>query len=333
MENVALTEEEEEGEEEEGTERAVSVQVLSDTPEESLETRLDNCVYLLFEKRAEGVDATEEMEFIARNFSHMSPDTAILLSARQLEEIFQKEEFRHEDQNALLDLLSNLSSTNPEYSRLFRFVQIESVGLDAFMRCMDVIYENRVCKDTWKELMRKRLESARGQLFQESPMFPMKGIFTYLRALCGGNPHTNHLINITASSTTYNEPYFVIEYGSNNCWHTDPVPYSWIQFDFKTRKVSLWSYTLKTYNMNKNSSHLKEWAITGSNDGSNWELLDGHDTARLNHSGASHTFQCKYHTRTFFRYIRLTCTGPNHGGNNYLVLSEIEFFGRLITDN
>ena len=170
------------------------------------------------------------------------------------------------------------------------------------------------------------------QLCEYNSSSPMKGIFSHLREKCGGNPHSKGLIEVTASSNRRNMCYNVLDYGWNGYWVTEDSPNSWIQFDFKDQRISLASYTIKTHNnRGPGDHHLKQWKVEASNDCSKWVTLDAKDTDALNGRDFTKNFECSQRSDEFFRYVRLTCTGPVWYSrvDHNLIIKELEVFGRL----
>jgi hypothetical protein len=74
--------------------------------------------------------------------------------------------------------------------------------------------------------------------------------------------------------------------------------------------------------------YLIRWEVEGSSDGRTWTTLDRRNSHDLR--GAVRTFECsKENELKSFRYIRLRQTGMNSGGNDALMLCNVEFFGNL----
>jgi hypothetical protein len=103
-------------------------------------------------------------------------------------------------------------------------------------------------------------------------------------------------------------------------------------FDFKEKKVSLSSYSLKSDG--SGGYHLLQWKLEGSNNGSSWTCLDSRNTQDLNGPSIVKNYSTNNHDS--YRYIRITQTGKNSGWpergvspGDYFRLSEIEFFGTL----
>ena len=152
------------------------------------------------------------------------------------------------------------------------------------------------------------------------------GIVQHLRDECGGNPHEKGVISITASSNS-NQCHQLVDYGWNNWWCTDNQPNSWVQFDFKSRRVCLSHYSLKSDGNGYN--HLVSWALEVSDDGSTWEVVDERNTQDLNGNYIVKTYECSKRSDRFVRFVRLRQTGKNSDNYDDLNLSEIEFFGNL----
>ena len=102
-------------------------------------------------------------------------------------------------------------------------------------------------------------------------------------------------------------------------------------FDFKEKKVSLSSYSLKSDG--EGGYHLLQWELEGSNDGSSWTCLDSRNTQDLNGYYIAKNYSTNNHDS--YRYIRITQTGKNGGDawgrspDDHFRLSQIEFFGTL----
>ena len=100
-----------------------------------------------------------------------------------------------------------------------------------------------------------------------------------------------------------------------------------MQFDFKSRRVCLSQYSLKSDG--SRWGHLLSWVIEVSDDGSTWEVVDERNTQDLNGEYLVRTYECNRRSDRFVRYVRLRQTGENSGCGYCLYLSEIEFFGKL----
>ena len=153
------------------------------------------------------------------------------------------------------------------------------------------------------------------------------GIVAHLRGECGGNPHERGVISIKASSSARNHFHQVVDYGWNDYWHSNNEVNAWVQFDFKSRRVCLSGYSLKSHN---GSHHFPvSWAIEVSDDGSTWEAVDLRNTRDLVGSNIERTYECNRQSDRFVRFVRMRQTGKTSDNEDWLSLSQIEFFGKL----
>jgi hypothetical protein len=80
-------------------------------------------------------------------------------------------------------------------------------------------------------------------------------------------------------------------------------------------------YTVKTQT-------LKSWVLEGSLDGESWMEIDRRQSDQVLEQAS---FVLSLLTPMDFRIIRLTQTSKNQAGDDCLLLSAVEFFGRLST--
>jgi hypothetical protein len=76
----------------------------------------------------------------------------------------------------------------------------------------------------------------------------------------------------------------------------------------------------------KGFSHLKSWVLEGCGSSGKWVELDSRDdNYDLNGKNKQALFNCVFNA--YCNQVRLRQTGPNHHGDDYLVITNIEFFG------
>jgi hypothetical protein len=103
---------------------------------------------------------------------------------------------------------------------------------------------------------------------------------------------------------------------------SEDKPGQWISWDFKALRIAATHYTIRAL-------WLKSWAVEGSDDGASWTEIDRRENnSNLNlNATAVKTFAVA--RSGSFRRIRLRQTGPNHYGDNQLLLSAFELFGAV----
>ncbi len=105
-------------------------------------------------------------------------------------------------------------------------------------------------------------------------------------------------------------------------------PY-WFQIEFKTVAVQPSYYTFRT---DTNGAHhaVRNWKVEASNDGQQWVVLSTHsnDTKLAAQASAAATWPVAK-SDGFFRFLRITQTGPNSGGNQYFMMCGFEVYGKV----
>jgi hypothetical protein len=118
----------------------------------------------------------------------------------------------------------------------------------------------------------------------------------------------------------------IVDFTWKGSWLSENRPNSWIQIDFLKATVCITDYTIKTYPVGPGFSHLKSWVIEGSTDGQ-WVVLDAQKNNNdLNGKSLLATFRCSGPQRQCSSF-KLRQTGPNHHDDNYLCITNIEFYG------
>lgn len=166
--------------------------------------------------------------------------------------------------------------------------------------------------------------------FQPKSDSDFDGIIKHLRDET--NDNIEKKINITSSvlSNGY-PPSNVVIYENQNkyfiCDQNEPNP--WICFEFKENKIIPTNYQIRSNN--SNGCHPKSWLIEGSNDNSNWEVLDSKENCSiLNGNNIPHLFSINNENSKEFRYIRMKLEGKAWCGNYHLELDSFELYGKLI---
>ena len=146
----------------------------------------------------------------------------------------------------------------------------------------------------------------------------------------GNDFYNNGAIEVTASSIWDDDyvPINVLKNDDSDWWSKD-VKNSWIQFDFKSRSISLKSYSLRSYR------GPKSWKIEGSNDMNTFILIDQRNKNNDFNSGyvTQHydLNSSEDQMRMRFRYIRITQGDDGNWWNNNhcFYLNRVEFYGSL----
>jgi hypothetical protein len=296
-----------------------------------------NCIDRLKAKEESGCSIDEEIKFIASHFYELDTESLKEVKRETIESIISDECLCLRDEESLVKFIESLGE---EYSFLYRYVECCFLSLEGIEEFLSQISENGMDERLWRSLCRRlrcelsnrRLTSPRfsgnqGKIFDYVEEHPFEGIIHAMSAECGGNVHKKSVVAITASGTTRGQAFRVANHGWDGYWESTDAPNSWICFDFREQGAALSHYTLKSHG---STGHwFLMWAIEGSNDGSNWTVLDERNTQHLNDMNIVKTYECSKNCSEFFRFIRMRQTGRNSSNTDFLILTNIEFFGRM----
>jgi hypothetical protein len=153
------------------------------------------------------------------------------------------------------------------------------------------------------------------------------GILCHLKRQHGGNIRAAMLIE--ASSHGQGNCYDVTNYEVPTNWCTANLPDSWLRFDFRTRRVAVSSYSMKSCSSGAHSP--RNWVLEGRNEDTDWVVIDRHENDNsLQGAFASHNFKVPtLNDLDMFRFIQLRQTGLN-SYNYHLRMCHLELFGRLM---
>ena len=285
-----------------------------------------------------------EFSFLAERFCDFKSNFIMNIGIDDVECVLSHKSLKLRSENDLFDLVNEMISQDERFSSLLRFIEIRFLDcehLDLFLKqvfpdflysslwasicnCLHSYYETINYYDLQVQ-MNKIDRFLKNEKVFEFKDEPFNGIICHLRKECGGNVHQKGVVEIIASSTGGNQCHQVTDYGWNSYFNTQDEENSWVRFNFKTRKVCLTSYSLKS-----GTWHLLRWVIEGSNNGSEWKVIDSRDTKDLDGHYFVKTFKCNQGNNEFYRYLRLFQSArSNSNGDSELQLSGIEFFGVL----
>jgi hypothetical protein len=283
--------------------------------------------------------SSTEIDFLASHFFEIDESFLRSLDLPVFEAVVSSESLKLLDEDSLLTAILDFGSSGLS---LLHHIQSEYLSVDGINRLLNSISFDDLNKDLWSSLCR-RLRSPisisslpcsrfRGWVFElDSSRRFEGGIISHLTPKSGENVHTLGIVSITASSSSRNQCYQVADYEWKDYWNSSSASGSWIQFDFKDRRISVSDYTIKSDG--HGGSHLRHWSVEGSTDGQSWVSLDRRDTSDLNGDYIVRSYHCTLSdAKSFFRYIRLIQTGTNSSNYHQLQLCNLEFFGSLSHD-
>jgi len=160
------------------------------------------------------------------------------------------------------------------------------------------------------------------------------GILDGMSKKLGRNLAGSSDVDVTASTVNSSSEGFqnVLKNDSSH-WASENLPNSWIQYDFKQRKVSITSYSINSH------FKVKSWKVEGSTDGSTFEIIDNkvdttdfqNSNSNFNDPNSQKNFPVQPNNK-YYRYIRITSTSKNWNNYDHFCLSRVEFFGFVQSD-
>jgi hypothetical protein len=281
--------------------------------------------------------SSEDIEYLASHYYEIDESLLKSLDMEELRRIVSSPSLRVKDEDSFLGFMLHLF---PSDSRFLGYVRSEYLSPEGIDRLLNAVSSDNIDRSIWASICRRlrfpvsvtSLPASRfaGCRFELDPSRPFTGIISHLSSISGGNIHTKGAVMISASSNFRNHCYQVADDGWNGFWYSDNLANSWIQFDFRERKISLTNYTIKSGGNIAN--HLFHWSIEGSNNGSSWITVDHRDIEDALGTRKVKSYACvSSESTSFYRFLRLIQTGLNSSRNNYLMLGNLEFFGTMTT--
>lgn len=288
--------------------------------------------YQAISEHVEGVDSekTRELEIEIDQV-----DQKIATSEKQIRD-FGTKKVKEFEQKAKKDLKKTQTIVNSISTKMTELetkqetlMNENSIMLKTLVEAQQKLAE---AQKSIQDLQKEQVCSAPS--FGKNPIFvlynraPFNGILKYFSDICNGNLNDPNGVLITASSSEHNSPTQVADFEWDDFWYSQNEVDQWIMFDFQNVKVGITNYTIKTHRYSTDSTHMRSWDLEGSNDNTNWIVIDQRSTDILNGSSIVQVFMCKPIEQTF-QYIRIRQTEENHRGDNILALTNVEFFGHI----
>ncbi|OHT13811.1 hypothetical protein TRFO_15925 [Tritrichomonas foetus] len=291
-------------------------------------------------KLERNMNIDNEIDFIAASVTSFPARSLAEFDIPTLWRIFSSSCLKAKEESSIFQLICDLIELKGYQAKvLLNCVYYENLSLSEMVDFGEMINDYQLTGPIMMSLIKRlqkivkqhkrnplrKISNEESYEFKEGKSFD--GIFAHLQKQWNKNVQDQKICKITTSSG--DSPKGITDNTWNDCWYSKNEPNSWIRFDFLDHAVSLTHYSLKTFIGGPHSGHLKSWSLEGSNDGKIWKVMDQRDnTEDLNNRNNYYTYKCDDHG--IYRYVRLKQTGKNHRGNDFLFLSNIEFFGAFI---
>jgi len=246
----------------------------------------------------------------------------------------------------LCSFLTSKIITNPEFIQPFEFVDFASLSLAGISEFLDKICVSELDFFIQRKLL-FRLRSKLQTLLSHSVIQVefngsdrLDGIIRSLTEAAGANTCDEDIIEITANQTeprrfgsvNGGNPRVVVDLDSDVGWYDNNQNQSWLQFDFKDRKICISSYTIKFATGTSRGGSPARWIVEGSDDLGSWTVIDNRENYTGNFRDHQiENFECSSKSSQAFRYVRILVRIHEFywGGNYQMAMTAIEFFGQL----
>ena len=308
------------------------------------EISFENVIERIQIKKGLDLNFDEEITFISSNFHIFYtkyPETILTLDLDIIEQIISNKRLKLLDEEELFDIVLQLYIRSKEYSLLFSYIIFLNLSTESIRKFNQNFNINDINGSIWANIrcrLEQNISTKSIKIYKKMNQEFLNNRYTvrryehiiqHLSEKCNDNAHTQNIVQITASSmiTDYLKVENIVEQ-NNNFFGTKDEANSWIQFDFKEKKVLLDRYSLKTFNGSENDAHLKSWILEVSNDGENYKEIDRHENDDIL-NGRLKTATFKVSCLTPQRFVRLRQIGSNWYGSNCLLINQVEFSGFL----
>ncbi|OHS98185.1 hypothetical protein TRFO_09055 [Tritrichomonas foetus] len=227
-----------------------------------------------------------------------------------------------------------------EFLELASYLHLKLLHGEDISYMMQRLSEDNICSQTIQALKiffgseTNQLMTTSSKCTKVVRMMPFTGIFDKLRNDYGGNPEKTKVIEIITTDSSRFPVSNALNYNDKTCFYNKmkSIEHTYIIFNFKSFKVSISGYELKTRIANQRYNFPKSWLIQGSNDMHSWTTLDQKNHCYdLEGANKSKYFQVKMNQQEKFQYIKYQQLS-NFGGyneQNQISLAAIEFYGNI----
>lgn len=223
------------------------------------------------------------------------------------------------------DYIDTVANTNIDYSSNFEQINTRFNNIDsALIAIEESIGQSSAPSGSTKQLTFVSNGDANGVCYW---------LGTNYGAQAWSNPHTAGRVTVSKSANIGGNFDFVermVDRVSNEVLTAD-TSNSWIQIDLGAKNtLEVNYYSLQGRDGSFDANYLRNWKLQGSNDNVNWIDINTQSNNNTHQRGVWVSIPVPNQT-TSYRFLRILQTGLNSDNNNYLALSEFEFYGKLIT--
>ncbi|MEH1771702.1 hypothetical protein, partial [Nostoc sp.] len=158
-----------------------------------------------------------------------------------------------------------------------------------------------------------------------------EGLFYYLGTsgltTTWSNPVAGSSLIVTASTTEGGTVASLSDRIASE-WYSNIAANNWVKYQITTGKLICNHYSIRSRSNNVDY-YPRNWQLQGSNDGTNWAVLD-EQVNNTDISSVSQWLSLPVTPTTAYSYFRLLQNGIDSSGVGYLCLGEVELYGEYI---
>ena len=284
-------------------------------------------------------------DVVSSRFHELSNEVRYELDLETSELLLSNPSLQIESEDSLYDFVRSRSEGDKSFSSLFEFVLFEYLSEDRVRDFVSFANEHlleNLTSGIWSRVSVRLVQATKvaaknprviskgsKKEFLYDSSKPLSGVIAYLTEQFHGNVHDKGIVQVTSNSECDSgyEPKNVADLGTNACFVSQIESNCWIRYDFKDRRVTPTSYSVRTHS---GPRFPKSWALEASNNGKDWILLDRRDNNNdLNRKHVIRNFTISSAVSDGFQFIQFRQTGKNHHGDDQLYLTSLEVFGIL----
>lgn len=260
------------------------------------------------------------------------------MDKNELDQIFGSKNLQIKSEDWLFEIITNLGK---DFYFLYDYIEMQYLSVDNIRKLINNIdqYEIPLHKPLWSSICRRLIIDVSTIIKSSNPRqksFPFidckDWIFNYLQKEKNENVYTSKIIDVKISDKNGGDIKNLFDNSKTTFLKVTDQVNSYIIIDFKDKKVNLTKYyfSVPVEKSNWKEDRPKSWLIEVSNDREEWITVDSRmNDYSLTGFGKFNTFTISNKSKDFYRYVRIKeIIGQN--GNHRLLLSEVEFYGKII---
>jgi hypothetical protein len=267
--------------------------------------------------------------FLASHFCDLTPSILPNIPTATLYQILSHTSLQISSEDSLFDLISRRPSSDFD---LFSLLHFEYLSVDRIAKFLTLPFHFADCH-LWSAISDRLIlhvqappsPESRISTFPFRPKSPLSGIIAHLTEKHGGSVVETGTVLITAKSVMSDDAIWAVknlaDFNTHSHYMSEGEPGQWVCWDFQEMRVTPSHYSIS-------NGAIRSWKLEGSIDGREWTELDKRANINdLNDYLSTAAFAVTNAVEC--RFVRLSQTGRNNLGYDYMQLSSMELFGSL----